>query len=233
MLDLLSLKAVSKKYGIKQALNNINLNIPSGKIVGLFGPKGGGRTTLMKIITGVLNQTEGVVSIDGVEPNEITKSYVAYLPDKIFLDESMTIKDTISMHADFYEDFSKDRAYEMFNDLKIPDKFKIKDLSKENRRKLQVILVMSRNAKLYVLDEPFINVDNDARDYILKIILSNYNRNSTVLISTILTPEVERIIDEVVFIKDGEIILYDAADKIRNEKGCSIDEYFREVFNVS
>jgi len=172
MLDLLSLKAVSKKYGIKQALNNINLNIQSGKIVGLFGPKGGGRTTLMKIITGVLNQTEGVVSIDGVEPNEITKSYVAYLPDKIFLDESMTIKDTISMHADFYEDFSKDRAYEMFNDLKIPDKFKIKDLSKENRRKLQVILVMSRNAKLYVLDEPFINVDADARDYILKIILS-------------------------------------------------------------
>ena len=205
MLDLLSLKAVSKKYGIKQALNNINLNIPSGKIVGLFGPKGGGRTTLMKIITGVLNQTEGVVSIE----------------------------DTISMHADFYEDFSKDRAYEMFNDLKIPDKFKIKDLSKENRRKLQVILVMSRNAKLYVLDEPFINVDADARDYILKIILSNYNRNATVLISTILTPEVERIIDEVVFIKDGEIILYDAADKIRNEKGCSIDEYFREVFNVS
>ena len=173
MLDLLSLKAVSKKYGIKQALNNINLNIPSGKIVGLFGPKGGGRTTLMKIITGVLNQTEGVVSIDGVEPNEITKSYVAYLPDKIFLDESMTIKDTISMHADFYEDFSKDRAYDMFNDLKIPDKFKIKALSKENRRKLQAILIMSRNAKLYVLDEPFFDVDNDARDYILKIILSN------------------------------------------------------------
>lgn len=233
MLDLLSLKAVSKKYGTKQALNNINLNIPAGKIVGLFGPKGGGRTTLMKIITGVLNQTAGVVSIDGVEPNEITKSYVAYLPDKIFLEENMTIKDTISMHADFYEDFSKDRAYDMFNDLKIPDKYKIKDLSKENRRKLQVILVMSRNAKLYVLDEPFINVDADARDYILKIILSNYNRNATVLISTILTPEVERIIDEVVFIKDGEIILYDTAEKIRNEKGCSIDEYFREVFNVS
>ena len=233
MLDLLSLKAVSKRYGTKQALNNINLNIPSGKIVGLFGPKGGGRTTLMKIITGVLNQTEGVVSIDGVEPNEITKSYVAYLPDKIFLDENMTIKDTISMHADFYEDFSKDKAYEMFNDLKILDKFKIKALSKENRRKLQAILIMSRNAKLYVLDEPFLDVDNNARDYILKIILSNYNRNATVLISTILTPEVERIIDEVVFIKDGEIILYDTAEKIRNEKGCSIDEYFREVFNVS
>ena len=233
MLDLLSLKAVSKRYGTKQALNNINLNIPAGKIVGLFGPKGGGRTTLMKIITGVLNQTEGVVSIDGVEPNEITKSYVAYLPDKIFLDENMTIKDTISMHADFYEDFSKDKAYKMFNDLKIPDKFKIKALSKENRRKLQAILIMSRNAKLYVLDEPFLDVDNNARDYILKIILNNYNRNATVLISTILTPEVERIIDEVVFIKDGEIVLYDAAEKIRNEKGCSIDEYFREVFNVS
>ena len=233
MLDLLSLKAVSKKYGTKQALNNINLNIPAGKIVGLFGPKGGGRTTLMKIITGVLNQTAGVVSIDGVEPNEITKSYVAYLPDKIFLEENMTIKDTISMHADFYEDFSKDKAYEMFNDLKIPDKFKIKALSKENRRKLQAILIMSRNAKLYVLDEPFLDVDNNARDYILKIILNNYNRNATVLLSTILTPEVERIIDEVVFIKDGEIVLYDAAEKIRNEKGCSIDEYFREVFNVS
>lgn len=233
MLDLLSLKAISKKYGTKQALNNINLNIPSGKIVGLFGPKGGGRTTLIKIITGVLNQTEGVVSIDGVEPNEITKSYVAYLPDKIFLEENMTIKDTISMHADFYEDFSKDKAYEMFNDLKIPDKFKIKALSKENRRKLQAILIMSRNAKLYVLDEPFLDVDNNARDYILKIILNNYNRNATVLLSTILTPEVERIIDEVVFIKDGEIVLYDAAEKIRNEKGCSIDEYFREVFNVS
>ena len=172
------------------------------------------------------------MSVDGVEPNEITKAYVAYLPDKIFLDESMTVKDTISMHADFYEDFSKDRAYEMFNELKIPDKYKIKALSKENRRKLQAILVMSRNAKLYVLDEPFINVDADARDYILKIILSNYNRNAGILISTSLTPEVESMLDEVIFIRDGEIILYDTVDRIRNEKGCSIDEYFKEVLNV-
>lgn len=230
MLDLLSLKAVSKKYGTKQALNNINLNIKSGKIVGLLGPNGGGKTTLIKIVVGILKQTDGVVTIDGVEPGDITKSYVAYLPDKDFLDENMSIGDTISMYADFYNDFSSKKAYELLEDLKVPFKSKIKTLSKGNREKLQLILVMSRDARLYVLDEPIAGVDPAARDYILKTIISNYNKNATVLISTHLIADVEGILDEAVFIRDGEILLHDLADNIRNEKGCSIDDYFREVF---
>ena len=222
MLDLLSLKAVSKKYGIKQALNNVNLNIKSGKIVGLLGPNGGGKTTLIKIVVGILKQTG--------EPGDITKSYVAYLPDKDFLDENMSIGDTISMYADFYNDFSSKKAYELLEDLKVPFKSKIKTLSKGNREKLQLILVMSRDARLYVLDEPIAGVDPAARDYILKTIISNYNKNATVLISTHLIADVEGILDEAIFIRDGEILLHDMADNIRNEKGCSIDEYFREVF---
>ena len=223
MLDLLSLKAVSKKYGIKQALNNVNLNIKSGKIVGLLCPNGGGKTTLIKIVVGILKQTEGVVTIDGEEPGDITKSYVAYLPDKDFLDENMSIGDTISMYADFYNDFSSKKAYELLEDLKVPFKSKIKTLSKGNREKLQLILVMSRDARLYVLDEPIAGVDPAA-------IISNYNKNATVLISTHLIADVEGILDEAIFIRDGEILLHDMADNIRNEKGCSIDEYFREVF---
>ena len=230
MLDLLSLKAVSKKYGTKQALNNINLNIQSGKIIGLLGPNGGGKTTLIKIIVGILKQTDGVVTIDGVEPNEITKSYVAYLPDKDFLDENMSIGDTISMYADFYNDFSSKKAYELLEDLKVHFKSKIKTLSKGNREKLQLILVMSRDARLYVLDEPIAGVDPAARDYILKTIISNYNKNATVLISTELIADVEGILDEAVFIKGGEILLHDLVDNIRNDNCCSIDEYFREVF---
>lgn len=230
MLDLLSLKAVSKKYGMKHALNNINLNIKSGKIVGLLGPNGGGKTTLIKIVVGILKQTDGVVTIDGVEPGDITKSYVAYLPDKDFLDENMSIGDTISMYADFYKDFSPKKAYELLEDLKVPFKSKIKTLSKGNREKLQLILVMSRNARLYVLDEPIAGVDPAARDYILKTIISNYSKDATVLISTHLISDVEGILDEAIFIRDGEILLHDLADNIRNENCCSIDEYFREVF---
>ena len=232
MFELLSIKSVSKKYGIKQALKNIDIEILKGRIVGLLGPNGSGKTTLIKIIAGILKQTEGIVTIDGQEPNEITKSYVAYLPDKDFLDENMSIDNTISMFEDFYDDFSSKTAYELLDNLQVPPNSKIKTLSKGNREKVQLILVMSRRAKLYILDEPIAGVDPAARDYILNTIISNYNREAAVLLSTHLIADVEKILDDVIFLKNGEIILQGAADKIRSEKGCSIDAYFREVFNA-
>ena len=233
MLELLNLKDINKKYGIKPALKNINLNIESGKIIGLLGPNGSGKTTITKIIAGLLKPSSGIITIDGHKPGEITKSYVAYLPDKDFLDINMSIDDTIKIFADFYADFDISVAYRLLEDLQLQYKSKIKTLSKGNRKKIMLILVMSRRAKLYVLDEPIAGVDPVARDYILNTIVGNYNKTATVIISTHLIADVEKILDDVIFIKDGEIILHETSAAIRNEKGCSVDEYFREVYDVS
>lgn len=230
MSSLLSLVSVSKSYGIKKALYDINLEIESGKMVGLLGPNGSGKTTMIKIIAGILRQSAGIVKICGNEPGELTKSYVAYLPDKDFLDENMSIDEILKMFSDFYEDFSIKTAYELLENLKVPYKSKIKTLSKGNREKLQLILVMSRRAKLYILDEPIAGVDPAARDYILKTIISNYNKDATVFISTHLIADVEGILDDIIFIKEGSILLHDSVDNIRVQKQCSVDEYFREVF---
>lgn len=227
---LLSLQSVTKRYGIKKALDSINLEIARGKIVGLLGPNGSGKTTMLKIIAGLLKQDEGIVLVDGNQPGEITKSIVAYLPDKDYLDENMKIDDIIGMFSDFYEDFSIKTANELLERLNISNKSKIKTLSKGNREKLQLILVMSRRAKLYILDEPIAGVDPAARDYILNTIISNYNEDATVIISTHLIADVEGILDEAIFLKNGDIILHDSVDNIRNQKQCSVDAYFREVF---
>lgn len=231
MLELLNLKDINKKYGIKQTLKNINLNIESGKIIGVLGPNGSGKTTMIKIIAGLLKPSSGIITIDGHKPGEITKSYVAYLPDKDFLDINMSIDDTIKIFADFYADFDISVAYRLLEDLQVQYKSKIKTLSKGNRKKIMLMLVMSRRAKLYVLDEPIAGVDPVAGNYILNTIISNYNKTSTVLISTHLIADIENILDDVIFIKDGEIIMCESVATIRNEKGCSVDEYFREVYN--
>ena len=231
MFDSVNLKSVNKSYGVKQALKNINLNIESGKIVGLLGPNGSGKTTMIKLMVGLTKPSSGIVTICGHEPGKVTKSYVSYLPDKDFLDINMSIEDTMRMFAGFYSDFDIGIAYKLLEDLQVPYKFKIKALSKGNREKLILILVMSRRAKLYVLDEPIAGVDPVARDYILNTIVGNYNKTATVIISTHLIADVEKILDDVIFIKDGEIILHETSAAIRNEKGCSVDEYFREVYD--
>lgn len=230
MSNLLSLKSVNMNYGMKRALDDISLELERGKIVGLLGPNGSGKTTMIKIITGVLKQTSGVVNIDGEEPGAVSKSYVAYLPDKDYLDENMSINAIFEMFANFYEDFSIKTANELLQNLNISNKSKIKTLSKGNREKLQLILVMSRRARLYILDEPIAGVDPAARDYILKTIISNYNEDATVLISTHLIADIEGILDDVVFLKEGRVVLHDSVDNIRNQRQCSVDSYFREVF---
>ena len=227
---LLSLESITKNYGSKRALDSVDLELSGGKIVGLLGPNGSGKTTMIKIIVGIMRQSSGVVKIDGNEPSEITKRIVAYLPDKDYLDENMDIKETIKMFADYYEDFSIKTAEELLGKLNISTSSKIKTLSKGNREKLQLILVMSRRARLYILDEPIAGVDPAARDYILNTIISNYNEEATVLMSTHLIADVEGILDEAIFIKDGKIILHDSVDNIRNQRHCSVDAYFREVF---
>ena len=226
---LLSLESITKNYGSKRALDSVDLELSGGKIVGLLGPNGSGKTTMIKIIVGIMRQSSGVVKIDGNEPSEITKRMVAYLPDKDYLDENMDIKETIKMFADYYEDFSIKTAEELLGKLNISTSSKIKTLSKGNREKLQLILVMSRRARLYILDEPIAGVDPAARDYILNTIISNYEE-ATVLMSTHLIADVEGILDEAIFIKDGKIILHDSVDNIRNQRHCSVDAYFREVF---
>lgn len=227
---LLSLQSVTKRYGIKKALDEVNLEIQSGKIVGLLGPNGSGKTTMIKIIVGILMQDSGLVAIDGIPPGEFTKGIVAYLPDKDYLDENMKIDEIIHMFADFYSNFSINTANELLEKLNISHRSKIKTLSKGNREKLQLILVMSRKARLYVLDEPIAGVDPAARDYILNTIISNYNEDATVLLSTHLIADVEGILDEAIFIREGKIILHDSVDNIRVQKQCSVDAYFREVF---
>ena len=227
---LLSLASITKNYGMKRALDSVDLELSGGKIVGLLGPNGSGKTTMIKIIVGIMRQSSGVIKIDGNEPSEITKRMVAYLPDKDYLDENMDIRETIKMFADYYEDFSIKTAEELLGKLNISTSSKIKTLSKGNREKLQLILVMSRRARLYILDEPIAGVDPAARDYILNTIISNYNEEATVLMSTHLIADVEGILDEAIFIKDGKIILHDSVDNIRNQRHCSVDAYFREVF---
>ena len=221
---------LSKTYDFDNALNNVNLSIETGKIIGLLGPNGSGKTTFIKLLNGLLKPTEGEIFIDGKNPGVETKKIVAYLPDKNYLDNSKTVNAILQLFADFYDDFDREKAQNMLKDLGIDTTRRFKLLSKGMKEKVQLILVMCRRAKLYLLDEPIAGVDPAARDYILKTIISNYNKNATVLISTHLIADVEGILDEAIFIRDGEILLHDMADNIRNEKGCSIDDYFREVF---
>lgn len=230
MSDLLQCIDLTKAYGHITALNNLNFTLGSGKIIGLLGPNGSGKTTLIKIINGLLTPTSGKVLIEGKEPGVETKKIVAYLPDRNFLGKSLTVDKLVKLFVDFYEDFRPELAYEMIDKLQIPRNSQLKTLSKGNKEKVCLILVMSRNAKLYVLDEPIAGVDPATRDYIISTIINNYNPDSSVIISTHLISDIEPVLNDVVFIKNGNVVLHNTVDEIREEHGMSVDELFREVF---
>ena len=230
MKTRLECKDLTKRYGKKTALNHINLTLKSGRIIGLLGPNGSGKTTMIKLINGLLTPTEGQVLIDGMAPGVKTKSIVSYLPERTYLDESMRITEAIEYFEDFYRDFDRKRALQMLKKVHLEPSARIKTLSKGNKEKVQLILVMSRRAKLYCLDEPIAGVDPAARDYILSTIIGNYEPDATILLSTHLITDVENILDEVVFIKDGHITMQEEVETIRCKEGKSVDDLFREVF---
>ena len=230
MSDIVQISGLNKSYGYKQIIKDMNLNLEGGKIIGLLGPNGSGKSTLIKILGGVLKPDSGNVTIDGKQIGIDTKRIVSYLPERTYLSPSMKVREAISMFADFYEDFRTERAEEMLNRLNINLNDTIKSLSKGTREKVQLVLVMSRDALVYLLDEPMGGVDPAAREYILKTILSNYNENACVIISTHLISDVEKVLDQVLFIQNGNVILNSTVDEIRDEKKESVDALFREVF---
>ena len=230
MKPILECSKVTKRYGNKTALNNISLSLERGKIIGLLGPNGSGKSTLIKLINGLLVPTEGTLLINGLLPGPETKKIVSYLPERTYLIPWMKVSDIISYFADFYEDFDKSRAYDMLQRLDINPSDRLKTMSKGTKEKVQLILVMSRRAGLYCLDEPIAGVDPAARDYILSTIINNYDENATILISTHLISDVENILDDVIFIKNGHIRLIDSVENIRFNQGKSVDTLFREVF---
>lgn len=230
MSDIAVCKGVEKSYGRKTALKGIDLTIKSGRIIGLLGPNGSGKTTLIKLMSGILSIDGGEIIIGGNPVGTESKKLVSYLPDRPYFSSSMKIEEIIRFFKDFYEDFEAETAYGMLEKLNISPSARIRSLSKGNREKVQLILVMSRKAKLYLLDEPMGGIDPAARDYILKTILSNYNEDSSVIISTHLISDVENVLDDVIFIKDGEMVLYKSVDDIRMEEKKSVDALFREVF---
>ena len=227
---ILQCNELTKKFGASAALNNINLNIGKGKLIGLLGPNGSGKTTLIKIANGLLKPTSGNILIKNTVPGYETKKIVSYLPDKNCLIDSMTVKELVEMFTDFYDDFQPQKAYAMIENLHIDPNQKLKTLSKGNKEKVQLILVMSRKAELYLLDEPIGGVDPATRDYILDSIIKNYSEDATVIISTHLIADIEKVLDEVIFIKSGRIILHEDVDNLREREGKSVDEIFREVF---
>ena len=230
MGEILRCTNLVKNYGKTTALNEISLTLEEGKIVGLLGPNGSGKTTLIKLINGLLTPTSGEVTVCGYKPGKESKALVSYLPDNIYLNSWMKIQQIVEYFTEFYADFRSDLAYEMLERLGIQKEMKLKSLSKGNKEKVCLILAMSRNAKLYVLDEPIAGVDPAARDYVISTIINNYNPESTVLISTHLISDIEEVLDEVIFIQNGEILLKKSVDEIREENGKSVDELFREVF---
>ena len=229
-MAILECKGLSKRFGRIQALEDINLSIEPGRVVGLLGPNGSGKTTLIKLANGLLTPTSGEILIDGRAPGKESKALVSYLPDKEYLPDWMSARQLMDFFADFYADFDRERAGEMLTRLGIDESLRIKQMSKGTREKVQLILVMSRQAKLYLLDEPIGGVDPATRDYILDTIIRNYNPSAAVVISTHLIADVEQVLDDVIFIQNGHVALQSSVDEIREEKGKSVDAYFREVF---
>lgn len=230
MGEILSCIELTKRFGGVIALDNLSLTVESGRIIGLLGPNGSGKTTLIKIINGLLQPTSGSVFIEGDKPGAATKPKVSYLPDVNYLNSWMTVEQIVGMFTEFYEDFRPELAYEMISRLSIDKKQRLKTLSKGNKEKVSLILVMSRSAKLYVLDEPIAGVDPATRDYIINTIINNYNPEASVLISTHLISDIESVLDEVIFIKNGSIVMHDTVDNIRSQHNMSVDDLFREVF---
>lgn len=231
MNELVEIVGLTKAYDSRNvAVNNITLTLPKGRIIGLLGPNGSGKTTLIKMMNGLLTPTAGSIKINGTYVGPKSKARVAYLPDRTYLAGNQKIKDILKYFQDFYADFSRERAEEMLRSLNIDPDTKMKVLSKGTKEKVQLILVMSRNADLYILDEPIAGVDPAARDYILRTIINNYNPEATVLISTHLINDIEKVLDEVIFMRYGHLLLYTSVDNIREQHGKSVDAYFREVF---
>lgn len=228
--NLLEFINVTKKFSNKTALDNVSFAIQPGRIIGLLGPNGSGKSTSIKMINGLLQPDSGQVLIKGNTPSIESKKIISYLPERTYLNDWMTVSQILSFFEDFYEDFDSNRAKEMLTSLGIDENAKLKTLSKGTKEKVQLILVMSRKAELYVLDEPIGGVDPATRDYILSTIIQNYSESSSILISTHLIQDVEKILDDVILINNGQIYMTGSVDDIRSENGISIDNLFREVF---
>ena len=229
-MELLECKHLYKEFDNKQILKDINLKIPKGKIVGLLGKNGTGKSTLIKLINDLLTPTSGEILINGKKISTHSKEIISYLPERTYLDKEMTIKEVLKYFEEFYTNFNSEKAIKLLKDLDLDIDKKISKMSKGMQEKLQLILVMSRDARLYILDEPLGGVDPATRDYILDTILSNFNEGASVIISTHLIADIERILDEVIFIDKGEIFLTSSADELRNKENASIDEIFRRYF---
>ena len=227
---LLSVSGLTKKYGDMTALNNLSFELQKGRIIGLLGPNGSGKTTLIKIICGLLQPTAGTVTVEGNPIGVESKKVISYLPDTTYLGKSMKVSEIIGFFKDFYDDFDEVRAYDMLGKLGINAEARLKTMSKGTKEKVQLILVMSRRADLYILDEPIARVDPAARDYILNTIISNYDETASILISTHLISDVENILDDVIFLQEGNIVRFTSVEEIRGVEGKSVDSLFREVF---
>lgn len=230
MSELLKISNVSKKYKSIRALDNVSMTLESGKIIGLLGPNGSGKTTLIKIINGLLKEYDGEVLVDGKKIGVESRKIISYLPDENYFQDWMYVKDVLNIFSDLYEDFDQANCLNLMNRFKLDKTMKIKEMSKGMKEKFQLSLVMSRKAKLYILDEPIAGVDPAAREVILDVILNNYEEDALVLISTHLISDLETIFDDVIFLKEGSIVLHQSSEDLRMEKKQSIDEIFREVF---
>lgn len=229
-MAILECKDLIKRYGKVTALNNVNLTIEAGRVVGLLGPNGSGKTTLIKLANGLLSPTSGEILICGSKPGADSKSVVSYLPDKVHLPEWMSTEKLMDMYQDFYQDFDRARCTEMLSRLNLDPKQRIQQMSKGTKEKVQLIMVMSRKAKLYLLDEPIGGVDPATRDFILNTIITNYDPEAAVIISTHLISDVENVLEEVIFVDKGNIVLQSGVDELRETHGKSVDALFREVF---
>ena len=230
MEQLLNCQNLTKRYGYKTALDNIDLSLERGRIIGLLGPNGSGKTTLIKLINGLLAPSSGSIAINGFAPGPETKKIVSYLPERTYFNSWMKVTDILNFFCDFYEDFDRNRAADMLRRLGIDENERLGAMSKGTKEKVQLIMVMSRDAQLYCLDEPIGGVDPAARDYILQTIITNYNEHASVLISTHLIADIENVLDDVIFIQSGHIRLHASVDEIREQEGKSVDALFREVF---
>lgn len=229
-MELVECKNLCKKYDDKLVLDNINLTIPRGRIIGLLGKNGTGKTTLIKLINDLLTPTSGVILIEGNKPGVDSKNIISYLPERTYLDKSMKVSQVVHFFEEFYKDFNKEKAIQLLKDLDLDLNQKISHMSKGMQEKLQLALVMSRDAKLYILDEPLGGVDPATRDFILDTILKNLNKGASIIISTHLIADIERILDNVIFINDGKVFLTSSADELREKEDASIDEIFRRYF---
>lgn len=231
-VNVLECRGLSKRFSNTLALDRVDLQIGRGKIIGLLGPNGSGKTTIIKLANGLIQPTAGEILVDGEKPGPYTKSVISYLPDKAYFADWMKVKDVIDLFASFYTDFDRAKAESMCSSMHIGLGDRIKSMSKGTKEKVQLMLAMSRRAQLYLLDEPIAGVDPAARDFILTTIINNYNEEGTVIISTHLISDIERVLDEVVLIRDGRIVAHESVDEIKEKSGQSVDQYFREVFRM-